>query len=129
MVDYKEMENIQQKVRQKIEEIISQQRGGMKREQIMAQLEGFNVFYAITSLVAEIEKEKQDLIEQLQDENRRLKAKVNQLSFCNDSERDKKVIELYQKGLPKTEIAKQTGLSRPGLYKTLRRLGVNGLHE
>ncbi len=123
------MENIQQKVRQQIEWILNQQCGAVKREQIMAQLEGFNVIYAITSLVADIEEEKQDLIKQLQDENRRLKAKVNQLSFSNDSERDKKVIELYKKGLPKTEIAKQTGLSRPGLYKTLRRLGVNGLQE
>jgi DNA-binding phage protein len=123
------MENIGQKVRQKIEWILSQQCGAVKREQIMAQLEGFNVFYAITSLVADIEKEKQAQIQQLLDENRRLKAKVNQLSFCNDSERDKKVMELYKKGLTKTEIAKQTGLSRPGLYKTLRRLGVNGLHE
>jgi flagellar biosynthesis/type III secretory pathway chaperone len=101
----------------------------VKREQIMAQLERFNVIYAITSLVADIEKHKQILIHQLQDENRRLKAKVNQLSFCNDSERDKKVIELYKKGLPKTEIARQTALSRPGLYKALRRLGLNGLHE
>jgi DNA-binding phage protein len=123
------MENIGQKVRQKIEWILSQQCGAVKREQIMAQLEGFNVFYAITNLVADIEKEKQAQIQQLLDENRRLKAKVNQLSFCNDSERDKKVMELYKKGLTKTEIAKQTGLSRPGLYKTLRRLGVNGLHE
>jgi DNA-binding phage protein len=123
------MENIGQKVRQKIEWILSQQCGAVKREQIMAQLEGFNVFYAITSLVADIEKEKQYMIQQLQEENRRLKAMVKHLSFCNDSERDKKVIELYKKGLPKTEIAKQTGLSRPGLYKTLRRLGVNGLHE
>jgi hypothetical protein len=124
-----EMENIQKKVRQKIEWILSQQCGAVKREQIMTQLEGLNVFYAITALVADIENEKQILIQQLQDENRRLKAKVNQLSFSNDSERDKKVIELFKKGLPKTEIAKWTGLSRPGLYKTLRRLGVNGLHE
>ncbi len=123
------MENIQQKVIQKIEQTLSQQCGGVKREQIMTQLEGLSVFYAITSFIAEIEKEKQDLLKQLRDENQRLKAKVNQLSFCNDSERDNKVIELYEKGLPKTEIATQTGLSRPGLYKTLRRLGVNGLHE
>lgn len=123
-----EMGNLEEKVRQKIEGILSQQCGAVKRTQIMAQLEGFNVIYAITSLVTDIEKEKQDQIERLQYENRRLKAKVNQLSFCNNSERDKKLIELYKKGLPKTEIAKRTGLSRPGLYKALRRLGVNGLH-
>jgi uncharacterized membrane protein len=123
------MENIQQKVRQQIEGILSQLCGAVKREQIIAQFEGLSVIQSIISLVGEIQNEKQVLIRQLQEENRRLKSKVNQLSFCNDSERDKKVIELYKKGLPKTEIAKKTGLSRPGLYKTLRRLGVNGLHE
>lgn len=91
------MENIEQKVRQKIEWVLNQQCGGVKKEQIMVQLEGLNVFYAVTSLFADIEKEKQAQIQQLQDENRRLKAKVNQLSFCNDSARDKKVIELYKK--------------------------------
>lgn len=95
----------------------------------MAQLEGLSVFQSIISLVSEIKVEKQIPIRQLQDENRRLKTKVNQLTFCNDSETDKKVIELYKKGLPKTELAKKTGLSRPGLYKTLRTLDVNGLHE
>jgi len=89
------MGNIEQKVRQKIEGILSQQCGGVKRTQIMAQLEGLSIIYSITSFVSEIEKEKQDQLEQLQNENRRLKAKVNQLSFCNDSERDKKVIELF----------------------------------
>jgi DNA-binding transcriptional regulator YbjK len=34
------MENIQQEVRQKIEQTLNQQCGGVKREQIMAQLEG-----------------------------------------------------------------------------------------
>ncbi len=50
--------------------MLSQQCGGVKRTQIMVQLERFNVTYAITSLVAEIEKE--DQIEQLEEGNRLL---------------------------------------------------------
>jgi hypothetical protein len=99
---------LEQKLREKIEWVLNKRCSAVKRSQIMAQLERLSIINAIISLVGEIEKVEQDQIKQLQDENRQLKAKVNQLAFCNDSERDNKVIELFKKGLAKTEITKQT---------------------
>jgi len=55
----------------------------------------------------------------------KLQAKVNQLSFGNDPERDRRMIELYNQGLSRAKIAKEVGMSKWGVSKALRRLGVN----
>jgi hypothetical protein len=51
----------------------------VKREQIMAQLEGLSIIQSIISLVGEIEEEKQILIQPLQDENR---LRFSSLPIC-----------------------------------------------
>ncbi len=119
------MENIQQKVRQKIEQTLSQQCGAVKREQIMAQLEGLSIIHAITSMVTEIEKEKQALIDSLKEENKKLHSIVNQLSFRSNPTKDGQLLQLYELGLSKKQIGKQVGISVWGVSKALRRLGVN----
>lgn len=119
-----EMGDIGQKVRQKIEGILSHQCGGMQRTQIMAQLGGLSIIHAITSMVSEIEKEKQSLIESLEEENKKLHCLVNQLSFRSDPARDGQLLQLQEMGLSKKQIGKRLGMSAWGVSKALRRLGV-----
>ena len=54
-----------------------------------------------------------------------LQAKINELSFKNDPQRDKKMIELFKAGHSRAMIAKEVGMSKWGVSKALRRLGVN----
>ncbi len=54
-----------------------------------------------------------------------LQAKINELSFKNDPERDSKMIELFKVGYSRGKIAKEVGMSKWGVSKALRRLGVN----
>lgn len=54
-----------------------------------------------------------------------LQAKINELSFKNDPQRDKKMIELFKVGYSRGRIAKEVGMSKWGVSKALRRLGVN----
>lgn len=55
----------------------------------------------------------------------RLQAKINELSFRNDPDRDKKMIELFNEGCSRGRIAKEVGMSKWGVSKALKRLGVN----
>jgi hypothetical protein len=119
-----EMENIFQKVREKIEWILNQQCGGVKREQIMAQLEVLSVTPSIISLVGEIEKEKRDTIEQIQEENRRLHGRLNMLSFGMDSLRDEQILKLNSQGLSLRKIAKEVQMTPSGVSKALQRVGI-----
>lgn len=121
------MKKLEQKIRRKIEEILSQQCGAVKRTQIMAQLEGLSIIHAIIGMVTEIEKEKQDQIEQLQEEIRKLHARLNQMSLVNDHNRDRQIIELHKQGLSKEKIAASVGMTRQGVYKALARLDVNSV--
>ena len=78
------MKDVEQKVKQKIEEILSPKCNAVKGEKIMAQLEELLIIHAFNSFATEIEKEKQDLIEQikqLQEENKKLHSQLNRISF------------------------------------------------
>jgi c-di-AMP phosphodiesterase-like protein len=55
----------------------------------------------------------------------RLQAKSNQFSFRNDPERDSRIITLFDLGYSRGRIAKEVGMSKWGVSKALRRLGVN----
>lgn len=121
------MENIEKKVRQKIEWILNQQCGGVKREQRMAQLAGLSIICAITSMVSGIEKEKQALIDSLQEENKALHSQLNQLSFRSDPARDRQLLQLQKMGLFRKQIGKRLGMSAWGLSKALRWIGVNSV--
>ena len=57
----------------------------------------------------------------------RLRAKINQVSFRNDPERDQRIIELYKLGYSRGKIANEVGMSKWGVSKALRRLGVNSV--
>jgi len=61
----------------------------------------------------------------LKDENSKLVSTINKLSFKNDPIRDKLIIELFDEGMSRGEISKRTGMSKWGVSKALRRLGVN----
>jgi hypothetical protein len=116
------MENIQQKNRQQVEGILSQQCSGVKREQIMAQLEGLSIIPSIIDLVGEIEEEKQDIIQQLQGENRRLHSQLNQFSFGSNPDRDERIIRLCKQGLTREQMAKQVGMLKWGVIKMKKAL-------
>ena len=68
------------------------------------------------------------LVNEEREEIRRLQAKINQMSFRNEPARDQQIIELTKQGLPKSHIARIVGMSRQGLYKALRRLGVDNVN-
>ena len=68
------------------------------------------------------------LVNEEREEIRRLQAKINQMSFRNEPARDQQIIELTKQGLTKTEIARIVGMSRQGIYKALRRLGVDNVN-
>ena len=55
----------------------------------------------------------------------KLQAKINQLSFGKDPERDKRIIELFKLRYSRGMIAREVGMSKWGVSKALRRLGVN----
>jgi hypothetical protein len=61
-------------------------------------------------------------LKKLEEENRSLKSKLNQLSFKNIPERDNKIIELYERRFSKAQIAKLVGMSKWGITLALRRL-------
>ncbi|MAT39324.1 MAG: hypothetical protein CL946_06945 [Ectothiorhodospiraceae bacterium] len=63
--------------------------------------------------------------EVLEQENKQLKARFNQLSFSNDPGRDRRMIELFKLGYSRGRIAKEVRMSKWGVSKALRRLGVN----
>lgn len=63
--------------------------------------------------------------ELLEQENKQLKARINQLSFGNDPGRDRRMIELFKAGYSRGRIAKEVGMSKWGVSKALQRLGVN----
>lgn len=67
----------------------------------------------------------EDEFERLNKKQEILQAKINQLSFGNDPRRDKRIIDLFKSGYSRGIIAKEVGMSKWGVSKALRRLGVN----
>jgi len=91
------------------------------------QLERSGVIGGITSLITGIETEKQDVIARLLEEKRRLQTRINQMSFTNDRDRDRRIVELSKQGLTKEKIAVSVGMSRQDVYKALERVNVNSV--
>ena len=118
------MENIEQKIRQKIEGILSQKCGAVKRKQIMAQLEGLSIISTIINLVGEFAKDKEELIKQLQEENRLQHSQLNMVSFKSDPFRDEQILTLNSQRLSLRKIAKEVQMTPSGVSKALQRLGV-----
>jgi hypothetical protein len=63
--------------------------------------------------------------EVLELKNKQLNARLNQLSFSNDPGRDRRILELFKLGYSRGRIAKEVRMSKWGVSKALRRLGVN----
>jgi len=74
---------------------------------------------SISNVISEALKEKEEA-------NRILRARLNQLKFGNDPERDKRIVELFNQGLSRGQIAKEVGMSKWGVSKALKRLGQLG---
>jgi len=64
-----------------------------------------------------------EILEEERESTRKLQAKLNQLSFGNEPDRDKRIVELHNQGLSRGKIAKAVGTSKWGVSKALRRLG------
>jgi hypothetical protein len=66
-----------------------------------------------------------DRLQALEQELKQLNRKMNQLSFRNDPVRDRRITELFNAGYSRGKIAREVGMSKWGVSKALRRLGVN----
>lgn len=66
----------------------------------------------VQELVPYISNQLSEILKEKEESNRKLKAKLNQLSFGNDPERDKGIVELYKQGLSRGKIAKVVGMSK-----------------
>ena len=78
----------------------------------------------IANLIVQLMEEKEGIIRELEEENRKLSAKLN-LRTGNNPERDQRIRELYKQGLSRGQIAKEVSMSKWGVSKALRRLSVN----
>lgn len=86
-----------------------------------------HLFPQISSIVVQLVEERECLIEELEESNRELKAKLNQLSFRNNAQRDGQIVEFYKQGRSRGQIAREVGMSKWGVSKALIRLGVNSV--
>jgi CRP-like cAMP-binding protein len=132
MIDYMGMEDYEQKIRQIIYIQLSIAESKrlygnviMDWRLVRRALEEY-LLPSLTDLVAQFMEEKEESIRELREENRRLQAQINQMSFTNNPLRDQKIIELFKEGLPKAEIARTVGMSRQGLVKAFKRLQLDG---
>src|SRR3990172_390249 len=80
----------------------------------------------IANLIIQLMEEKEETIRELEESNRKLSAKLN-LRTGNNPERDQRIRELYKQGLSRGQIAKEVSMSKWGVSKALRRLGVNSV--
>ena len=78
----------------------------------------------IANLIIQLIEEKEEIIRELEESNRKLSAKLN-LRTGNNSERDQRIRELYKQGLSRGVIAKEVSMSKWGVSKALKRLGVS----
>lgn len=128
--------NLEMEVEQQIKQIIHTQLSIAQRKRLYGNvimdwglvrlaLEQYLVPSLIT-LITQLMKEKEENIRELREENRRLQAQINQMSFTNNPLRDQKIIELFKEGLSTAEIARTVGMSRQGLVKAFRRLQLDG---
>ena len=80
----------------------------------------------IANLIVQLMEEKEGIIRELQESNRKLSATLN-LRNGNNPERDQSIRELYKQGLSRGHIAKEVSMSKWGVSKALRRLGSTRL--
>ena len=125
------MEEIEQRLRQTLQQQLmlleyGRKHPGMDWSQVRRIME--SLIPAITNLIAQLMEEKEGLIRELEEFDRQLRAKLNQTTFGNDPMRDNEIVELYKQGLSRGRIAKAVGMSKPGVSKALRRLGVNSVN-
>jgi hypothetical protein len=73
----------------------------------------------ISNLISEI-------LEEERGSTRKLQAKLNQLTFGTEPDRDQRMVELHNLGLSRGKIAKPVGTSKWGVSKTLERLRLLG---
>ena len=78
----------------------------------------------IVNLIIQLMEEKEEIIRELEEANRKLSAKLN-LRTGNNSERDQRIGELYKQGLSRGQIARTVGMTKWGVSKALKRLGVS----
>ena len=78
-----------------------------------------HLIFPVISLMTQLIEENESVIRQLQ-------AKLNQRIGSNP-ERDQRIVELYKQGLSRGQIAREVEMSKWGVSKALRRLGVNSV--
>ena len=75
----------------------------------------------LLNLLQPIIEEKEKVINELQQENRRLQGQLN-MKLGKDPERDHQIVALHRKGLSKAKIARAVGMSKWGVSLALKRL-------
>ena len=116
------MDRIEEKVRQVLHQKLFLLEYGRRNPFVT---EWKEIRQVVESLIPTIAR----LVNEEREETRKLQAKLNQLSFRTDTVRDQQIRELSKQGLSKTQIARNVGMSRQGLYKALRRLGVDSVNS
>ena len=66
----------------------------------------------VATLVIQLIEGKELLIKELEETNRQLSTKFNQLSYGNNPQRDGKIVELYKQGWSRGRIAREIGMSK-----------------
>ncbi len=80
----------------------------------------------LINLVDQLIEKKEESIKELREENRRLQAQINQMSFTNNLLRDRQIIQLFKEGVPKAETARTVGMPRQSLVKAFKKLQLDG---
>ena len=78
----------------------------------------------IANLIVHLREEKEEIIRELEEENRRLLGRLNMRTFASDSLRDEQILKLHLQGLSLRKIAKEVQMTPSGVSKALQRLGV-----
>ncbi len=125
-----EMEDIEQKLKQVIyTQLFVAERKRLYNYAIMdwglvrCALEQYLV-PSLINLVVQLIEEKEESISELQESNIKLSAKLN-LHTGSNPERGHRIVEFHKQGLSRGQIAKEVGMSKWGVSKALKRLGVN----
>lgn len=114
------MEEIEEKVRQVLHQKLFLLEYGRRNPFITEWKEIRQVVESLIPTITGLVNEERDGI-------RKLQAKLNQLYFSNNPERDQRMLELYKQGLSRGQIAREVGMSKWGVSKALIRLGVNSV--
>ena len=75
----------------------------------------------LLNLLQPVIEEKEKVIDELRQENRRLQGKLN-IKLGKDPERDHQIAALHKQGLSNAKIARAVGMSKWGVSLALKRL-------